>query len=86
MSLQTKNSTFATTVGVTAPAGLPGLSLFLMLASLNCETKLKKVEPDMQALEKNFQLPLKNMQGFSTSKSRNFITDLCSSSLASMVA
>ena len=41
----------------------------------------------MQALEKKLFCNLwKTWQGFSPSKSRNFITDLCSSSLEPMVA
>ena len=40
----------------------------------------------MQALENLFCNLWKMWQGFSPSKSRNFITDLCSSSFESMVA
>ena len=41
---------------------------------------------DMQGLEKLFCNLWKMWQSYSSSKSRNFITDLCSSSLESMVA
>ena len=83
-----KTSTFAAIVEVTLTAGLPGLGLFLMLVlpALNCEIQLEKFELDMQASEKLSCSLWKMWQGFSPSKSKNWITDLCSSSIESMVA
>ena len=46
----------------------------------NCHLK------DVQALEKLFFVIEKMWQGFSTSKSRSFVTDFCSSSLEFMIA
>ena len=58
-----ENSALATIVGVTSSAGLPGLglSLTLVLSSINCETQLQKVERDMQILETAFLQSLKNV-------------------------
>jgi hypothetical protein len=52
--LLAKSLTFATIVGVTASAGLLGLSQTLVLPSRNCETQLKKVERDTHLSENIF--------------------------------
>ena len=59
-SLLTKKLTFATIVGLTASADLPGLGLSLkpILPSLNCET------PDIKGWTEPFLQPLKNVASF----------------------